>query len=266
MVYCGKKQKQKGNRRVMNIYIYYGLAVLFGVLVGSFLNVLILRIPEGEDFVRDSSHCPNCGRVLQFYELVPIFSWLAQKGQCRGCDEKISIQYPLIEAGNAILWVVLFWQNGFSLMSVLQALVASMLLAISVIDARTMEIAPQLNFVILGLGIGIAILDREFLVEHIIGLFAISVPLIMVFVFTNGQGLGGGDVKLMGTCGLVLGWHLVWLAFVIGCLIGSVVHVIKMKFFDADRLLALGPYLSLGVYISMLWGYDILQWYLGYLS
>lgn len=248
------------------VYIYYGLALVFGVLIGSFLNVLILRIPEGDDVVLESSHCFECGRVLQYYELIPIVSYLMQKGKCRGCGEPISIQYPLVEAGNGLLWVLLFSQLGFSLHSVLLALVSSLLLAISVIDARTMEIPPQLNIAILVLGILIAMVDRAFFLEHLVGFIAVSGPLIFVFVLTNGQGLGGGDVKLMATCGLVLGWQYIWLAFLIGCIVGSIVHVIRMKFFYADRMLALGPYLSLGVYISMLWGYDIMMWYLLKLS
>lgn len=249
-----------------NIYIYYGLACVFGVLVGSFLNVLILRIPEGEDVVRESSHCFSCGRILQPYELIPLVSYIAQGGKCRGCGEPVSIQYPLVEAGNALLWMGLFWARGFSIHTVCLALVVSLLLAISVIDARTMEIPPELNYSILALGIIITLVDRDFFGEHIVGLFAMSCPLIFVFVFTNGQGLGGGDVKLMGTCGLVLGWQYIWLAFVIGCISGSVIHLLRMKFFYADRVMALGPYLSFGVYVTMLFGHDILTWYLVQLS
>lgn len=238
---------------------------MFGVLVGSFLNVLILRIPEGEDVVRESSHCPHCGRILQFSELVPVLSYAAQGGKCRGCEAPISIQYPLIESLNACLWLVLFWEMGFSPLSCLYAVVASLLLAIAVIDARTMEIAPQLNITIGVLGVMIAILDRAYLSEHLVGMVIVAAPLVVVMVFTN-EGIGGGDIKLMATCGLVLGWYQILLAFVLGCLVGSVVHIVRMIAFGAERRLALGPYLALGVYVSMIWGSDILMWYLTLLS
>lgn len=241
--------------------VYYGIAMVFGVLVGSFLNVLILRIPEGEDFVKEPSHCPRCGKLLEFYELIPIVSYLMQKGKCRGCGAEISIQYPLIEGANSLLWLLIFWQAGFSPISICYALVASLLLAISVIDVRTMEIPPQLNLGILVLGVIVTILDREYFWDHIIGMFLLSTMLIILLVMTN-EGIGGGDVKLMATCGLVLGWEYILLAFILGCLTGGIVHSLRMSMSsDVGRRLALGPYLSLGVLVCMLWGTDILLWY-----
>ncbi len=238
--------------------------MVFGVLVGSFLNVLILRIPEGEDFVRESSHCPHCGRILQFYELIPILSYVMQKGECRGCSKGISIQYPLVEAGNSLLWLLIFWVNGFSWVTLCYAMAASLLLAISVIDVRIQEISPQLNLGIFVLGVIVTLLEgKDYFVDHIIGMFFISTLLIFVFVLTNGKGMGGGDVKLMASCGLLLGWKHISLAFVLGCLTGGIVHSLLMKLFaDVDNRLALGPYLSLGVLVSMLWGTDILIWYM----
>lgn len=241
--------------------IYYLIAMVFGVLVGSFLNVLILRIPEGEDFVREPSHCPRCGKMLEFYELIPIVSYVLQGGKCRGCGGGISIQYPLIEGANSLLWLLIFWQTGFSPISVCYALIASLLLAISVIDVRTMEIAPELNLGILVLGVIVTILDREYFWDHIIGMFIVSGMLVVVMVITN-EGIGGGDVKLMATCGLVLGWEYIILAFILGCLTGGIIHSLRMTMFaDVGRRLALGPYLMLGVVVSMLWGTDILYWY-----
>lgn len=247
------------------VYIYYGIALVFGVLVGSFLNVLILRIPEGEDVVREASHCPHCGRILQFSELVPVLSYAVQGGKCRGCEMPISIQYPLVESLNACLWLVLFWELGFSWITVCYALVASMLLAIAVIDARTMEIDPTLNKCILVLGVIVTVLDRAYFSEHLIGMAIVSVPLIIVMVFTN-EGIGGGDIKLMATCGLVLGWYQILLGFVLGCVVGSLLHIVRMALFGAERRLALGPYLAFGVYVSMIWGSDMVLWYLSKLG
>lgn len=243
-----------------NIFLYLIVAV-FGVLVGSFLNVLILRLPEGEDVVFEASHCPKCNRQLQYYELIPIFSYLAQRGKCRGCDVHISCQYPLVEFTNGVLWLLTFSCMGFSYSTICFAIAVSMLLAISIIDLRTMVIQPQLNAVILVMAVITTLLDLHDLEDHILGLLLVSAPLFVLFCATNGRGIGFGDVKLMATCGLMIGGTLAVLAFVLGCGLGSVIHLVRMKFFGADRQLALGPYLAAGVYIAMLWGTPILTWY-----
>ncbi len=246
----------------MPIILQYILVVVFGVLVGSFLNVLILRLPEEEDVVFDSSHCPNCGRILRVGELIPIVSWVIQQGRCKGCLQKISAQYPIVEACNGVLWLLIFLKLGISVDTLLCAGVASILLAISVIDARTMEIPSELNWAILALGVVRTILDRENFGDHILGLFMLTMPLIVVLIITDGQGFGGGDVKLMGTCGLFLGWQYVVFSFVIGCFTGAVIHKIRMHFFEAGNRLALGPYLSFGVVVVMLWGVELVQLYI----
>ncbi len=246
----------------MAIAIQHILVLVFGVLIGSFLNVLILRLPEKEDVVLEASHCPNCGRILQFYELVPIFSWLAQRGRCRGCMKPISAQYPIIEATNGLLWLLIFWKLGLSVDTLLCALVASILLAISVIDARTMEIPVELNWAIFALGCVRVVMDLSEAEEHILGLFILTMPLIIVLVVTDGQGFGGGDVKLMGTCGLFLGWQYVLFAFVIGCFSGAIIHKARMFFQGAGNRLALGPYLSAGVLITMLFGVELVELYI----
>ncbi|MDO4540504.1 MAG: prepilin peptidase [Syntrophomonadaceae bacterium] len=89
-----------------------------------------------------------------------------------------------------------------------------------------------------------------------------SVPLLLVFILTGGRGIGGGDVKLMAVCGLFLGWKHILVAFLLGCVLGSVIHLLRMRFAEADRVLAMGPYLALGVFIALLWGPQLLHWYL----
>lgn len=247
----------------MPMILQYILVLVFGVLVGSFLNVLILRLPEKEDVVFDSSHCPNCGRILQFYELVPIVSWLAQGGRCRGCLKPISKQYPIVEAANGFLWLVMFLKLGVSLDTLLCSLVASILLAISVIDIRTLEIPAELNWAIFGLGLFRALfVDRGNFEEHFLGLFVLTMPLIVVLVITDGQGFGGGDVKLMGTAGLFLGWQFVLFAFVIGSFAGSIIHKARMHFQGVSNQLALGPYLAFGIVLTMLFGYEMVELYI----
>ncbi|MFI3250077.1 MAG: prepilin peptidase [Eubacteriales bacterium] len=244
----------------MNILLYLAVGI-FGVLVGSFLNVLILRLPKGEDVVFDASHCPVCEKQLHWYELVPIFSFLIQRGKCRGCSTPISKQYPLIEFANSVLWLIAFWRLGFSYTTVCFVIAVSMLLAISVIDARTMVIQPELNRVILVVAVITVLLNLSEFEEYFIGMLLVSAPLFLLFIITDGKGIGFGDVKLMATCGLLIGGRFILLGFLIGCGLGSVLHLIRMKFFNADNQLALGPYLAAGVYIATLWGIPILTWY-----
>lgn len=114
----------------------YTLVVLYGLVIGSFLNVLILRIPAGEDFVQTRSHCVKCGYQLTWFDMIPVFSYLALRGRCRKCGEKISPQYPIIEALNAVLYLIVFLCNGINFLSVIYCLVTSALIVISVIDER----------------------------------------------------------------------------------------------------------------------------------
>ena len=241
--------------------LLYLLIFLYGIIIGSFVNVCILRLPKHESVI-PSSHCMDCGHRLRWYDLFPLFSYLSLKGRCRYCGAKISCQYPIVEALNGVLYVIVFMANGVSLQSVLYCLMASVLLVISVIDWRTFEIPPSCNLFLLGLGIIFCILDFTHIVEHLIGLVCVSAVLYLLFLISAGRAIGGGDIKLMGAAGLILGWKLILFAFFLGCILGSVIHLIRMKVSGAERVLAMGPYLSAGILIAALWGNYLFQWYL----
>ena len=251
--------------------LYIGIIIfLFGITVGSFLNVLIYRIPKKEEFVKTRSHCMSCGYQLQWYDLIPIFSWLSLGGKCRKCKSKISAQYPLIELLNGILWLLSFLFYDLSITTLLFCGLFSSLIALSVIDFRTYEIPVGFNIFILVLGtirvICEFIGDHNSWPEFIIGLVSVSVPLLLIFYATKGRGIGGGDVKLMGAAGLLLGWKLIVLAFFLGCLLGSVIHITRMKVSGESHVLAMGPYLSAGIVIAVLFGERIISAYFGYLD
>lgn len=241
----------------------YIVVFLYGLVIGSFLNVCIYRIPKNENIVKIRSHCMQCDRKLRWYELIPLFSYLFQGGKCKTCKSKISIQYPLVEAGNGILYVFIFMINGINVDSLLYCLLTSALLVLTVIDFRTFEIPIGINYFILVLGIIRTALHYQDWSNHVIGFFAVSVVLYLIIVLTKGRGIGGGDMKMMAVCGLFLGWKEVILAFFLGCIIGSVIHIIRMRVTKCDHVLALGPYLSAGVWISMLWGTQLITWYFG---
>ena len=227
---------------------------LYGVIIGSFVNVLILRLPLRESVTLQRSHCMSCGHVLSWYELFPLFSYLFLRGKCRHCKAHISIQYPIVEAANGILYVGIFLVYGLSFEAILYCLSVSALLALSVIDWRTQEIPLGFNIFILILGLIHIVTDLSNWSQYVIGLFAVSGFLLLLWLLTKGKGIGDGDIKLMAATGLLLGWQLNIVAFLLGCIIGSVVHLTRMAIKKVGRQLAFGPYLSMGVYIAMIWG------------
>ena len=243
--------------------ILYIIIFLFGIVIGSFLNVCIFRIPNQEDIVKTGSHCMSCGYRLKWYDMIPVASFLALRGKCRKCGTKLSVQYPLIEAANGILYVCIVWTGGLGIESLLYCLMASALIVLSVIDFRTYEIPFGINLFILALGLIRVVTDLQHILNYLIGLLAVSIVLAVLYYATGGRAIGGGDVKLMAACGLLLGWKLIILAFLLGCVLGAVIHVIRMKVSGEGRVLAMGPYLSLGVLIAALWGEQMLNWYFG---
>lgn len=241
----------------------YFLVFLYGIILGSFMNVLIYRIPLKENIVTDRSHCMSCGAKIKWYDLIPLFSYIfVLHGRCRKCGAKISIQYPLIEALNGIGYVLIFMINGFTLLSILCCFMFSVLVVIAVIDWRTYEIPFSLNICIFVLGILRVILDFSHLLDYLIGFCVVSGFLLILYYATGGRGIGGGDVKLMAAAGLFLGWKNILLALALGSIIGSVIHIVLMKTCKKDRVLAFGPYLSAGIFIAMLFGDRIINWYL----
>jgi leader peptidase (prepilin peptidase)/N-methyltransferase len=235
---------------------------LYGIVIGSFLNVVIYRLPRKENIVTTRSHCMSCGYQLAWYDLVPLFSWLFLRGRCRKCNAKVSAQYPIIEGLNGILYVIIFIHFGVTIDALIYCLLASALIALSVIDFRTYEIPLGINIFILCLGLVRILSDIGNWTEYAIGFFSVSVILFILYIATKGRAIGGGDIKLMAVSGLILGFKCNILAFLIGCILGSIIHVARMKLANANRQLALGPYLSAGILISALYGHQFIDWYL----
>lgn len=244
----------------------YIIVFLYGIIIGSFLNVLIYRIPKKENIATERSHCMACGHKLQWYDLVPLVSYMALRGKCRYCKVGISAQYPLVEGLNGLGYVLIFMVNGFSWLSVLFSLTYSIFIVISVIDWRTYEIPFSLNVAIFVIAVIRLLIYRENVLEYILGFFIVSgFMLIALFIGRKIAGVdafGGGDIKLMAAAGLLVGAKLVVLAFVIGCILGAVIHSIRMRISEQDHVLAFGPYLCAGLFVAMLFGNEMIIWYL----
>ena len=243
--------------------VLYIIIFLYGIVIGSFVNVCICRIPRGESIVKVRSHCENCGYQLRWYDLIPLFSYMALGGKCRKCRERISVQHLIIEVLNGCLYILIFSVCNISVESLLYCLAGSALFALAIIDFKTYEIPVGFNIFIGVLGIVRVITDYTNWFDYLIGFVAVSGFLYLLFLLSKGRAIGGGDIKLMAACGLLLGWKLIILAFLFGCIVGAVTHVIRMRVSGEDHVLAMGPYLAIGVMVAALWGNTFLTWYLG---
>ena len=243
--------------------LFYLLWTLLGLCVGSFCNVLIFRLPKGEEFVKTPSHCMACGHRLRWFELVPVVSWLAQGGKCRACGVKLSAQYPIVEALNGGAWLLAAWLfRGDAVRAVLYSALFSLLTVVAVIDWRTFEIPNGVNLAIFLLGVVQLVADRRNWALYLIGMCSVSLLFLLLWFITHGNGLGMGDVKLMAAAGLLLGWPRILLAMILGSVSGAIIHTIRMRR-GAGRKLAFGPYLSAGIWVAALFGERLIGAYLG---
>ena len=251
-------------------YIFYPLVFLLGIVIGSFLNVCILRIPKEESIVTVGSHCMSCGHDLKWYDLFPLFSWIFLGGKCRYCKAKISAQYPIVEAVNGILYVVVFLINGVSVESGLWCIVTSCLIVITVIDYRTMMIPVGSYIIILLMGSVHLVIYREDWLDYVLGaVVAGAFLLIIALLFrliTGKGGLGLGDIELMACAGMCLGLSRVFFAIIIGCVAGAIIEGIKIAVTKKRGKFAFGPYLSVAIFICLLFGGQMYEWYIGLLG
>lgn len=250
-------------------YFFLVCAFIFGSVIGSFLNVCIYRIPAGLSIVSPPSSCPNCGRRIRWYENIPILSYLLLLGRCAGCKSSISLRYPLVEALSGILFVLILYYFGFSWATPIYFLLISMLVVITFIDLDHQIIPDVISLP--GIGIGFAC---SFLIpwigwlDSLLGIVLGGGLLMLIALgyeyLAKREGMGGGDIKLLAMLGAFLGWKaifpVVFIASLVGTLIGVPVMLLKNK--DTKLALPFGPFLSLAAIIYLLWGGDLVRWYL----
>ena len=166
--------------------ILYIVTFLYGIVIGSFLNVCIYRMPKKESLVTMGSHCMNCGHKLKWYDLFPLFSWIFLKGKCRYCNAGISSQYPMVEAVNGLAYCGILYINGWNADSVLYCLLFSALLVLSVIDYRTMMIPTAVDITILILGVIHLVFHLDNWLYYVGGLFFASIFLLVIALLFRG--------------------------------------------------------------------------------
>ncbi|TWT17524.1 prepilin peptidase [Luteimonas marina] len=272
----------------------YPLVAGLGLLVGSFLNVVILRLPRRMEWewkrdarevleepelydppppgiVVERSHCPHCGHQLSWYENIPVLSWLALRGRCRSCRAPISIQYPLVELVTALLCTLCVWQFGFGWQGFGACLLTCFLVALSGIDLRTQLLPDSLTLPLMWLGL-VASLDNLYMPAKpaLLGAIAGYASLWSVWwVFkqvTGKEGMGHGDFKLLAALGAWVGLAgvlpIILLSSVVGAVAGSI--WLAMKGRDRATPIPFGPYLAIAGWVVFMWGEQLIGLYKGY--
>ncbi|CAA6803083.1 MAG: Leader peptidase (Prepilin peptidase) (EC / N-methyltransferase (EC [uncultured Sulfurovum sp.] len=224
---------------------------IFGILIGSFLNVVIYRIPKGESIVFPASKCQSCQTPLKWYHNVPIFSWLFLKGKCGFCSEKISKQYPLIELATGIIAVSLFYKLGLVWYLPIVFAVFTLLLALVMIDVKYMEIPDNLNL----LALALAVITPTFLDAMQDALLAVGgMTLLRYYLsfFLNKEAMGEGDIIVAGTMGALLGFP----GFLYALFIAAIVALIP-SLLAKDTQVPFVPFLIIGTFIAYMFNEQV---------
>ncbi|QCJ43627.1 prepilin peptidase [Bacillus sp. S3] len=241
---------------------------LYGLILGSFFNVIGLRIPLKESIVTPSSACPTCGHQLKPYELIPVLSYLFQRGKCRGCQSRISPIYPIFELLTGLLFMTAPLVIGWSGELVVALTLISMFMIIVVSDIHYMIIPDK----ILIWFAGIFLLERIVWPlspwwDSLLGAITGFVVLLLIALVSKG-GMGGGDVKLYAVLGLVLGVKLVLLSFFLSTLLGAVFGglALLLKIVKRRQPVPFGPFIAAGTLIAYYWGSEIIDFYIQFLQ
>jgi len=234
---------------------------IFGAIVGSFLNVCIYRLPREKSIVTPGSSCPSCEKPIKFYDNIPVISYLLLRGKCRNCGNKISLRYPLVELITAILFFLLYRKSGISFELPANMLFVSLLIVISFIDFDFQIIPDILSFGGIGAGFVLSFVRPHFgILDAVYGillgggiLFAIAYGYQLV---AKREGMGGGDIKLLGMIGAFCGIKGVIFSLMSGSLIGTIVGIPLMlvKGKDTKYAIPFGPFLSLGALLFLIMG------------
>jgi leader peptidase (prepilin peptidase)/N-methyltransferase len=253
-----------------------------GLIIGSFLNVCIVRIPEGKSIVFPPSSCPNCNKKLKALELIPLFSYIFLGGKCKGCKERISIRYPIVELMTALFFALMGIKYGFSIETLLGCALMSVLIVVFFIDLKTMIIPNQL--VIAGLVIGVLGFIYQLFTPvlfyfpapwyaPLIGMVSASgllfiVALIGLLIYKNDGAMGMGDVKIYLPIGLIIGYKLALISLFIAIILGGVIGILLMIFKIKKRKDAIqfGPFIIIATGITMLYGNELFSSYLRLLT
>jgi leader peptidase (prepilin peptidase) / N-methyltransferase len=240
--------------------------VTFGLVIGSFLNVVIARLPHGRSLWAPRSSCPECGHQIAWYDNIPLLSFVALRGRCRACAARIPWRYPLVEAATAALFLIAWIIFAGDLAGfVIAAIFVAALVAITVIDLRHQIIPDAITLpgIVVGLAASIAA-GRISWLDAVLGVLVGGGVFVVIIVVSRG-GMGGGDLKLGAMLGAFLGWQALLVALFVAVMLGGISAVALLVSGRLARKDAIpfGPFLALGGVVALFWGGQIIAWYLG---
>lgn len=237
------------------------LLLVFSLIIGSFLNVVISRVPRSESVIYPGSHCMDCGHALKAADLIPVVSFLFLKGRCRYCHQKISVRYPLVEIITALTFCLVYLQGGLSLWTLIGWLFISILIVAAFIDIDEGIIPDRITF--LGIVLGIIVSPFNLgLKTALAGMAAFGLVLLLIAVLSRG-GMGGGDIKLAAVIGAFTGVKGAGLVFVIASLLGGIwaLFLILRNQANLKTPVKFGPFLSAGGFLAWNWQAELLRFY-----
>lgn len=246
------------------------LAGVVGLMVGSFLNVCIVRLPANQSVVRPRSRCPRCGMSIAWYDNIPVLSWLLLRGKCRGCALPISPMYPGVELLTGAIWALMAWQHPLALEALRGALFFTLLLGIALTDAREYIIPDEFTWgglaiaLLLSLAGGLPTLLPA-LLGAVTGFGILWLIGFAGHLVLKEEAMGGGDVKMMAMVGAFVGWQGVLLTIFLGALLGTIIFL-PISLLGRRKLVPFGVFLSLGAAVTWLAGPAIITWYRAYIG
>ncbi len=245
------------------------LAAILGLVLGSFLNVCIVRWPAQESVVRPRSRCPQCGNLIAWYDNVPVGSWLVLRARCRHCQLPIPWRYPAVELATGLIWLGAVGHYGVAVEALRAAVFGTILLGIAVSDAREYIIPDEFSVGGMVFGIAFALLGGALPWQQAVLGAAIGFALLWLVALAGSKmfgqdAMGGGDIKMMAMIGAFLGWQGVLLSLFLGAALGTVIFL-PFKLMGRDKLVPFGIFLALGAAACWIAGPAILAWYRGLL-
>ena len=285
--------------------LFVGAVFVFALLIGSFLNVVIYRLPimmerewrsqcaelakspateipfvtddEPFDVVTPRSRCPSCGKQITALQNIPVASWLLLRGRCANCNASISARYPVVELMTAILAALAAWRFGFGLEAAAAVLLTFALIAISVIDFDHQIIPDSISLPLIWVGLSLSLFHpfagadvlfvdpKTAIVGAVAGYLALWSVYHLFRLVTGKEGMGYGDFKLLAALGAWLGWQMLPLIILLSAVVGAIVGIsmIAIRRHDRNVPIPFGPYLAAAGWIAMLYGREIIDWYLG---
>ncbi len=252
---------------------------IFGSAIGSFLNVVVYRLPAGLSVIHPPSRCPKCFNQLKSYENIPVFGWLGLRGRCKNCHCRISVRYPLVEAATGLLFLLIFWRFGLGVQTLGFWAFFSWLLALSLIDWDTMTLPNSLtrSGLVVGLVFQVAkgwwpifspidsvnYLVLDGILGAVVGLWLFDIIGFAGSIAFGQNAMGAGDTKLAALMGAWLGWKYLLVAGFIACVAGALAGggAIAIGLLDRRQPMPFGPFLAIGAAITTLWGEAILSTY-----